>query len=115
MAFPAAKPVRWRSWRNSIASRLSPARPSGEPLFPHHRERVVESPREALEHRVDLGCGDDERRAERDDVAWHAAQDHAVVLRPAYEVRRDPGLRVEALLRRLVPDDLGSADQAEPA
>ena len=38
-----------------------------------------------------------ERRAERDDVARHVAQDRAVMLRAAHEVRGDARLGIEAL------------------
>ena len=64
-------------------------------------------------HLVDLGLADDQRRAERDDVARHVAQDRAVVLRAADQEGGDTRLRVEALLRRLVADELDGADEAD--
>src|SRR5215471_16009991 len=85
---------------------------SYEAPFLHHRPRVVERFREASHQLVDLGFADDERRAERDDVARHVAQYRAVVLGATHEERADARLRVERLLRRFVANELDSADQA---
>src|SRR6478736_7211424 len=83
-----------------------------EALLPNHRRRIVERLREPGEHLVDLAFADDQRRTERDDVARHVAQYHAVMLRAPDQERGNARLRIEALLRRLVADDLDRADQA---
>src|SRR6516164_5398132 len=83
---------------------------SHEAPFLHHRPRVVERFRKTAHQLVDLGFADDERRAERDDVARHVAQNRAVVLRASHEERADTRLRVEALPGRLVANKLDGAD-----
>src|SRR5437764_9901932 len=88
---------------------------SDEPLLSHHRRRVVERLAEACEDLVDLAFADDQRRAERDDVAGHVAQNHAMVLRASDEVGANGSLRVEALLARLVAYELDRTDQADAA
>src|SRR5678815_917273 len=88
---------------------------SREPFLSHHCPRVVERLVEARHHFVDLGLPDDQRRAERHDVARHAAQDQPVVLRAADQERSDGGLRIETLFGRLVADDLHRTDEADAA
>src|SRR5438094_8951692 len=97
---------------------LMPCRGAGtrgscELLFLHHRPCVVERPAEASHHLVDLGLADDQWRAEGDDVARHVAQYRPVMLGAAHEMRGDAGFGVEALLGRLVADELDRADQPD--
>src|SRR5439155_11726314 len=85
---------------------------SYQPLFLHHSPRIVERPAEASHHLVELGLADDQGRTEGDHVAGHVAQYRPVMLGAAHEVGGDAGLRVEALLGRLVADELHRADQS---
>src|SRR3984893_19583205 len=88
---------------------------SRQDLFLHHRRSVGQRLGERAHHLVDLGLADYQRRAESDDVAWHVAQDDPVMLRAANQIRGHASLRVEALLGRLVADELHRADQADAA
>src|SRR5215211_4279857 len=88
---------------------------SDEAFLAHHRPRVVECLAEARHHFVDLRLADDQRRAERDDVAGHVAQDRAVMLRSAHEKRGDGRLRIEALFGALVANKLDGTDQSDAA
>src|SRR5205823_12784825 len=98
----------WVNAAQPVAPRLRWC--SREAFILHHRPRIVERPAEARHHLVDLGLADDQRRAEGDDVAGHVAQYRPVMLGAAHEIRGDARLRVEALLARLVADDLDRAD-----
>src|SRR6266550_1165181 len=107
--------------KRTIGSRLFMSAPragtesSCEPLFLHHRPGIVERPAEARHHLVDLGLADDQRRAEGDDIARHVAQYCPVMLGAAHEMRGDAGFRVEALLGRLVADELDGSDEPDAA
>src|SRR5438105_5646752 len=94
-------------WANAAASRQA--------LFFHHNPGIVERFGEGAHHLVDLSFADYQRRAKGDDVAGHVAQDYAVMLRTADEIRGDTSLRVEALLARPVADEFHRADQADAA
>src|SRR3989442_13589927 len=96
-----------------MPARGAGARASCELLFHHHFPCVVERPAEASHHLVDLGLADDQWRAEGDDVARHVAQYRPVMLRAAHEMRGDAGFGIEALLGRLVADELDRADQPD--
>src|SRR5271165_3206789 len=75
----------------------------------------VERPRQAVEHLVDLMCGDDQRRAKRQGVAGERAHDQALRLGKGDAARADALLRLERLLGALVRDHLEAADEAEAA
>src|SRR2546426_2530441 len=98
-----------------MPARGAGARGSCELLFLHHCPCVVERPAEASHHLVDLGLADDQWRAEGDDVARHVAQYRPVMLRAAHEMRGDAGFGIEALLGRLVADELDRADEPDCA
>src|SRR3982074_2946359 len=88
---------------------------SPESLFLDHRPCIVERPAEAAHQFVDFTLADDQRRTEGNDIAWHVTQYRPVVLRAAHEIRRDAGFGVEALLGRLIADELHGADQPDAA
>src|ERR1700694_191916 len=94
-------------WANAAVSRQA--------FFLDHRPGVVERLGEAAHHLVDLSLADYQGWAEGNDVAGHVAQDYTVMLRAANQIRGHTSLRVEALLGRLVADELQRADQADAA
>src|SRR6266498_223770 len=101
--------------KRTMGSVILMAPRSRETLFLHHRPRVVERLAKAGHHLVDLGLVDDQWWAEGDVITRHVAQYRPVMLCAAHEVRGHAGFRVEALLGRLVTDELDSADQPDAA
>ena len=110
-----AKPV-LHHLRGSIgAIRLRLLRPTEIPLGLRPHLRLVQRPPQRVEHGVDLGAVDDQRRAQGDAVAADRPADQALLLGEARRLGADAELRVEALLGPLVAHQLQRADQADAA
>ena len=89
---------------------------AGMPLALRPIERAVERAGEPVEQLVDLGWRDDQRRAERDDVARQETHDQTLLLGELH-ARAAPtaALASNERLARLVGDEFDRADEPEPA
>src|SRR5215469_12896192 len=92
--------------RDDIAKRRRHTSAREQSLARRPGERAIERTRQAREQLVDLVGLDDQRRARRDRVADHGAHDQPFLLGKAHAARRNPELRVEGALARLVGDEL---------
>src|SRR5947199_7056053 len=73
-------------------------------------ERFVERAAELVEQLVDLGRLDDQRRADRNDVARDEAHDQALGLRVRDDSRTEAALRIEWPLARFVRREFNRTD-----
>src|SRR5208337_4359193 len=94
-------------WLISLDSRSPASRSSEMTPDSHPRQRAGE----AVEHFVELRLGDDERRAEGDEVA-DRADDEPFLLAELGEPRPVCARRLEGRLRALVGHELERADKA---
>src|SRR6266699_3383343 len=69
-------------------------------------EGAIERAGKAIEQLVDLRGRNDERRADRHDVADEKSHDQALLLRETHGLRSDGGLRIKCALAALVGDKL---------
>src|SRR5579862_662769 len=83
--------------------------------MPQFSRRFLERGAEAFPDLVDLGVGDDERRAEGDGIAGKRAHDEAVLAAQGFDHRADAQLRIKARFARLVLYQLERAEQADAA